>query len=184
MANTYPFRLEVLRRLTAVIESIGAPGPYQSYYETDMTNRVFRGRAMFGESDPIPMIAIVEPPVPVEQIPTPDGSDASTGVWELMVQGFVVDDPVNPTDPAQVLSSAVRRRLAFERMKIQGPRKMNQVGILNFGDIANTIEDMFIGEPKVRPSDDISTKAYFWLPVSFKLAEDLSDPLRYKEATS
>jgi hypothetical protein len=171
MANTHPFRLEVLRRLTSLLETVTTTDPEVP----NMAGRVHRGRIIFGEETPVPFICIMEPPVPVEQIAPPHGSDSTSGDWDLLIQGFVDDDKVNPTDPAHVLASSARQVLATHRAI--NARK----DILGFGERNNVVESITIGAPVVRNSDDISPTAYFWLPVTLKLVESLDDPLAYKE---
>lgn len=170
MANTKPFRLAMMERLSVLLETIG-PG---TGYSTAMTGRVFRGRILYGESDPVPMIAIIEPPVPVDQFRSPIGEDGSSGEWDILIQGFVNDDKKNPTDPAHYLAAQVRMVLADHR----AARRPDN-GMLGTGSRANMVTDIFIGSPVVRPSDEISAKAYFWLPVTMSVVEDLSDPLNY-----
>ena len=171
MANTHPFRLEVLRRLTTLLEAIV---PSNSDV-TIMTDRVHRGRIIFGEETPLPFICIMEPPVPIEQIPQPHGSDSTSGDWDLLIQGFVEDDKKNPTDPAHFLAADVRKALVTHRAL--NARK----DILGFGMKDNVVERITVGAPVVRNSDDISASAYFWLPVTLKIVESLEVPLEYKE---
>lgn len=172
MANTAPFRLEVLRRMTALIETIGVSS---AIAYADMSGKVKRGRIMFGEETPVPFVAILEPPIPVDQLPSPEGSDSTSGYWDLLIQGFVEDDEDNPTDPAHILCANVRAVLAQHRED----EHLN--GLFGMGVRTNVVEDIFIGEPKVRPSDEISAKAYFWLPIRLKVVETLTEPLNYKE---
>lgn len=173
MANTFPFRLEVLRRLTTLLEAITTSDPEIP----TMAGRVHRGRIIFGEETPLPFICIMEPPVPIEQIPTPHGSDSTSGDWDLLIQGFVEDDKKNPTDPAHFLASDVRKALATHR--VLNARK----DILGFGMNNNVVEKVIIGAPVIRNSDDISASAYFWLPITLKIVESLDAPLAYKEIT-
>jgi len=172
MANTDPFRLAIMKRLTALLQTIGP----STGYTVDMSDKVFRGRAVYGDSDPLPMIAIIEPPVPIEQLPSPLGSDGSTGQWHILIQGFLADDPKNPTDPAHFLAAQVRQVLVNHRVSRSDP----EVGMFGTGSRASRVDDIFIGAPVVRPPDEISAKAYFWLPVNLEVHEDLSDPLNYK----
>lgn len=173
MANTLPFRLEVLVRLTALLGTISVAG---GYFKDMPVASIFRGRIMYGESDPVPMLAIVEPPIPVELLPVPPGSSASIENWDLLIQGFIEDDPKHPTDPAHLYAADVRKVLALHKEDNQSRAK------LGFGDRANTVEDIFIGQLKVRPADEISAKTYFWLPVSLKVHENLANPLEYRSA--
>lgn len=173
MANTNPFRLEVMVRLTNLLGTIST---INGFLTTVPSTSIFRGRIAFGESDPLPMFAIVEPPIPLDQLPPPPGSEAHLGIWDLLIQGFIEDDIKHPTDPAHVYVADVRKVLAAHKLANQSNAK------LGFGNLANTVEDIYIGEPKVRPADEISAKSYFWLPVSLKVVENLANPLEYRSA--
>lgn len=166
MPQDYPFRLQVLRAIT---ESLSQINP-ENGYVNDLSSAVFRGRLYFGENDPLPMVSILEPPLPPDPIHSPAGSAKQVTDWDMLVQGFVADDPVNPTDPAHVLLADVRRALALERAKEIDADEPNMFGM------GRAVRSLHLGSPVVRPSDDISAKAYFYLPITIKVAEDLSDP--------
>lgn len=134
---------------------------------TNMVDRVKRGRLIFGEKDPVPMISILEVPIPLDQIVPPPDSTYSNGTWELLIQGFAKDDPDYPTDPAHVLMAATKKRLAEEK------RKNRDFKLLGMG---KHITDLRIGAGVVRPPDEVSAKAYFWLNLSLDIVEDLLDP--------
>lgn len=172
MPLTYPLRLEIQYRLCAALREI-EPG---NGYATDMSgtgsdNKVFRGRLIFGDTDPVPMLSLLDVPIPVDQLPSPKDSSVSSGQWELMIQGFAVDDRENPTDPAHVLMADVKKRLA--KLKEAANWRRPQDGILGLG---RHITGLYIGSGVVRPPDEISAKAYFWLNMVLDLAEDLDDP--------
>lgn len=169
-----PLRLEVQKRLTALLEGIDTSDGYviAAGYSGNLVGAVFRGRAMFGDSDPLPMLSVLEVPIPLDQIPAPRDSGYSSGRWELMVQGFVQDDRENPTDPAHILLADVKRALALESRKANYPGPDTQ-GILGLG---RQVTAIFIGPGVVRPPDELSAKAYFWLTITLDLAEDLTDP--------
>ena len=133
----------------------------------NMVGRVQRGRLIFGEKDPIPMISILEVPIPLDQIVPPIDSSYSSGTWELLIQGFAKDDVDFPTDPAHILMAAAKKRLAEEK------RKNRDYNILGMG---NHVTGMRIGAGVVRPPDEVSAKAYFWLNLSLDIVEDLFDP--------
>lgn len=161
-----PLRLVILRSLTAALE--------RAVYQYDeavapqpMTGKVFRGRVIFGESDPLPMLSILEAPIPPEQVPSPRPSGSSTGAWDLLLQGFVDDDYDNPTDPAHYLMAVAKAELAVER------EKNEDFNILGLGQ---HVTDISWGAGTVRPPDEISAKAYFWLPMSLTVVEDLTKP--------
>ena len=118
-----PFRTRVLTAFTAALEEITPANGYLSdlsdFVHTDgqPMKRVYRGRAYFGDSDPLPMVSVLEPreegdPFTVQ----PVLAIADPFDWRLLVQGFVEDDKTNPTDPAYTLLSDVRRRLAVDAL--------------------------------------------------------------------
>lgn len=168
-----PVRLRVLKKLGECIAEINPEDGY--FYDlrptAEVPERVFRGRVIFGDTDPLPMVSILEAPLPPDQIPSPPDATERTGDWDLMFQGFVEDDHLHPTDPAQYLLADVTRRLAVEK------RRNRDFAILGMG---KTVIDIQIGVGVVRPPDELSAKAYFWLPVTLKMSEDLLDP--YGEA--
>lgn len=171
-----PFRLRVQKAIVAALEEVSVEGVI-------MTGRVFRGRLIFGEGDAVPMLSIIEPPLPNEMRPSPLVSTTEDGWWDIIVQGFVRDDRDNPTDPAHRAMAAVKQRLGQE-LKRKGTggnaRQPDPFGV-NFtenGSIRpNTVEQFKIGAGVVRPPEEaVSTKAYFWLTLRLKIVEDNSDP--------
>lgn len=175
-----PLRLEIHKRLTALLESMSTDAGYkidlgsatEAAFEGDMSGRVFRGRTVFGDKDPLPMLSLLEVPIPLDQLGAPLDSGLSSGGWELMVQGFLRDDRENPTDPGHVLMADVKQCLALESKKANYIGRDDQ-GILGLG---RQVSKMVIGPGVVRPPDEISAKAYFWLTITLDLAEDLTRP--------
>jgi hypothetical protein len=163
-----PLRLEIHKRLSEALKEITVANGYV----TEVGPNVFRGRNIFGASDPLPLLSILEVPIPLDQREPPPDSPDSSGRWELMVQGWVEDDKENPTDPAHVLMADVKRRLAIERKKASyhGP---DSNGIFGLG---RNVLRLYIGGGVVRPPDEISVKAYFWLTITLDLVEDLEEP--------
>ena len=164
---TEPLRLRILKAMTVALKEISPANGFA----TNVQGNVFRGRVIFGENDPIPLLSILEVPIPLDQTPAPTDSEFSSGGWEIMVQGFVTDDPENPTDPAHLFMADVKKRLAQERRKALAMK--SEEGIFGLG---NFVTGMRIGAGVVRPPDEISAVAYFWLTVTLDIVEDLSDP--------
>jgi len=165
-----PYRLRLLKRMTAALHEINGEdgGYFNDLRPTEETPiKVFRGRVVFGDKDPLPMVSLLEAVLPGEQYPGAPDNPNRHGPWDLMVQGFVDDDFDNPTDPAQFLLADVVRRLALERNNVY-----RGTGIFGFQNITR----LDLGVGVVRPPDEISAKAYFWLPITLILAEDLTDP--------
>lgn len=183
MNNGEPFKLRVLHALTDCIKEVTPANGYTfdlaDFMAADdvMTARVYRGRPWFGDTDPIPMVSVLEP---VEEgdlffVPPPDDSTGSYD-WPLLVQGFVNDDPLNPTDPAYRLMRDVRRRLAREKLrKKPGMNTTDPLGTSQFGLPGCRVSDMKISTGKVRPADDVSAKAYFWMVVTLTITEDAEE---------
>lgn len=177
MADTV-LRLRMLRNLTTWLEGTDAAtfGVLDAAGSTltDFTDRVKRGRIMFGDKDPLPMLSILEVPIPLDQIVPPPDSSYSSGAWELLIQGFAVDDSDHPTDPAHVLMAAVKKRLAQAKIQTKAYRESGIGDFKVFG--MKQITGMAIGAGVVRPPDEVSSKAYFWLNLTLDVAEDLADP--------
>lgn len=158
-----PFRLKVLQALTQVLESINP----DNGYEFDLSGAVFRGRDTFDHNDPLPMISILEAITENDGLQAPRGGGKVVTPWLLLLQGWAEDDKQNPTDPGQRLLAAVKMRLAQERVRREGYH------ILGMG---GKIDDIKFSTGVVRPADEVSAKAYFWLKVELSLVEDLLNP--------
>lgn len=165
---TNPARLQIQKNMTAVLQGI----TIANGYATDIGTDVYRGRIVYGDEAPVPMLSILEVPIPLDQDQPAAPTGLSKGPWELMVQGWVKDDRENPTDPAHFLMADVKKCLALER-KRGHDWNAPEDGIFGLGRI---ITDMYIGAGVVRPPEEISAKAYFWLTVTLDLAENLEDP--------
>lgn len=165
MPYSDPFRLRVLKALTDSLKQITPANGYQH----DLSAGVFRGRELFGENDPIPMVSILEAVDEFDQSMSPRGGEGSSGPWPLLIQGFVDDDLENPTDPAHHLMAEVKRQLVVERQRARDYRD----GILG---LAGQVDALNFSAGVVRPPDGISGKAYFWLRVDLTLVEDLLNP--------
>lgn len=172
-----PFRLRVLKALSAALAEI-EPATDQVYVN-DLTpdgekERVIRGRLAFGSDDPLPMLSIIEPPLAIDQLPQPKDDGGSNGEWELVIQGWVEDDHDHPTDPAHVLMADVKARLAALKEAQEKARRKTGNSAYLLGE--KGVTSLQIGAGVVRPADEISSKAYFWLNIVFGVAENASNP--------
>lgn len=158
-----PFRLRALRSLTAALETIH---PDNGYHH-DLRGRTFRGRAAYGTDDPIPMLSILEAPIPAEELKARGNHEASIASWELLVQGFCEDDHINPSDPAHHLMAEVKAALIQEKRRDRGNNILSMDG---------RVVEMWVGQGTVRPPEDPSSTAFFWLTLTLRIAEDLSQP--------
>lgn len=161
-------RVRLLEAMAASFRKIVPGGPER--YHFDLSERpdcVVIGRNIFGDDDRVPMVTILEVPVPLDQIVPPPDSSYSRGTWDLLVQGFVPDDKEHPTRPAHHLMADVKYRLAVEK------RRNKDFAILGMG---NHIVDLRIGAGVVRPPNELSEYAFFWLNVAMDIVEDLMNP--------
>lgn len=158
-----PFRLRVLKALNAALEEITPANGYTF----DLSGRVYRGRDIFGNDEEPPFVAILEAIEQDENIPSPQAGGTIKGPWTLQIQGFAPDDRDHPTDPAHALMADVKKRLIQERLRER------QYNIL---DMEGKVVEMRISQGVVRPADEVSSVAYFWLRMTLTVVENLLDP--------
>jgi len=133
------------------------------------SDRVFRGRTIFGENDPLPAVAVLEDPRSLDANNGTGNSTAAANEFRLLIQGFVRDDKDHPLDPAYMLSAEIIKALV-------GAKK-ERFNILGMGSRAPCVSSLSIGQPIHRPADDeISSQAYFLIPIRLMLAENLETP--------
>jgi len=177
-----PFKLRVLHALTDCLKTITPANGYvfdmADFDPGDgvMTSRVYRGRMWFGDDgegggDALPMLSVLEGVSPADEgAEPPVNAVVGEYAWPLMIQGFLEDDKANPTDPAYVLLADVRRRLVQEKKRRIGPNR----NILGFDE--NRLIDLQVGAGVVRPADDVSAKAWFWLTLTLTILDNADDP--------
>lgn len=102
-------QLVILKRLTTLLEGITPANGY----DYDLTGRVFRGKTVFGASEQVPFISILESLRP-DPAPMEAGNEkaARTENWELLIQGWAQTNQQFPTDDLYNLKGAVELRLA------------------------------------------------------------------------
>lgn len=166
-------RLEVLKRLTAHLESEIS---VSNGYKHNLDGGVARGRMWFDTSDPLPMVSILESPNP-DRFPNRAGEQDNTHVsqrdnWTILVQGWTADDKQHPTDPSYELMADVKKALA--RLTHVSPDH----GIPTHPNylLGGLIADMQYEPGTVRPPDEQSSKAFFWMRVILKFVENVNDP--------
>lgn len=167
-----PRRLRIKRAICRALEEI-QPGDGEYFWDlrpTDGERHVWRGRVIFGDDTPLPAVTILEVPLQPDQRASSAANPARNGPWELLLQGFVADDLDNPTDPAEYLMADVVARLAKAKREINQPRGTK--GFLNM----QYVTDIRIGQGVARPPDEVSNKAYFWVPITLDVVEDMSNP--------
>jgi len=161
-------QLVILKRLTNHLAGMTEAGGY-GY---DMACRVFRGRTVVGAETSLPALTILE------AAETPDGNPAGferlarDSTMRLLVQGFVADDKVNPTDPAHALKAMVEKRLAEIMAERNGRPRFPAAYLLG-----GLIEGISFGTGACRPPQpNVSDKAFFWIPVNVRFVADAENP--------
>lgn len=157
-----PYRLAVMKKLTDQLKGI----TISNGYAYDLTDSVFRGRALFDDDDPVPMLSILESPR--SEPGQFSGENARKGELTVLVQGWAVDDAENPTDPAYFLMAAVEHRLA------RVTAINNSTGDPLYPNeymLDRLVGDFKVQQGVVRPPmmDGISSKAFFYLAVTLTL---------------
>ena len=160
-------RLTILKALTAHLQGITPANGYQH----DLSTAVHRGRVAFGNDTALPCVNILEPLNPDREPRIADAVLVQKDDWVLLIQGWVDDDESNPTDPAHLLMADVKKRLAL--LMIDPLRDPNPAYMLG-GKVAN----VFIEPGTVRPPDENSARAYFYLRIVLSVVEHLDDPYR------
>jgi hypothetical protein len=157
-------RLVILKALTAHLETVTVANGYQH----DLLGKVLRGALVVSNEDyPVPVISVLESFNP-DRAPNAVGGNfrrEQKDLWVLLVQGWAVDDADHPTDPAHNLMADVKKCLA------QIADEENAAYMLGYKVAGINIEPGV-----VRPADETSAKAYFWMRVVLEVTERLSDP--------
>lgn len=171
MADTK--RLLLKKRLTEWLEGITPANGYQHDLSTvGDVQRVFRGRDTFGESDPLPCVAILEPLNPDREI---DGAGSGRVVFEqtvLLIQGWAAKTgAVHPTDAADLLLGDLKKRLGELLSLDLKPHEISANHMLG-----GLVTDILIEPGTVRPPDQFSALAYCYFRVAFGFVESMDDP--------
>jgi hypothetical protein len=165
-------RLTILKALTKHLEGIDGLDPY----EHDLRLKVFRGINIFGTElghEP-PMLSILEGKATDYGNFADEYQTVRLDSWLLLVQGWVKDDPLNPTDPAYGLLADVEMRLSDIVATKPSDGTPKYPGVYLLGGL---ISSLTLASPVVRPPEEgLSSKAFFYLPVLVGLKSDITKP--------
>ncbi|RWF33715.1 MULTISPECIES: hypothetical protein [unclassified Mesorhizobium] len=171
-----PFRLRVVKGVCAALKTITPANGHLHDFSDFIDDagrpaeRVFRGRTVYGDGDPLPMLSVLEDPRAREPVGGGLKGGFSSNEFRLLIQGFVQDDKDHPLDPAYLASADVISALVKAKL-------VNNFNFLGLGNVAPCVIEILIGEPVHRPPDDeISAVAYFLVPVTLILAENFETP--------
>lgn len=174
---TDPIKLQILKALTDELKSITPANGYASNLadfdpgDGVMTPRVYRGRAFYGDNDPVPLLSVLEATNGEEVINEMVAEKPSMEYWwPLIIQGWVQDDPQNPTDPAYALLRDVRKCFAKQMKRLSG---MHERRI--FGFTENHITGIRFGSGIVRPANELSAYAGFHLLLELQIFDNADE---------
>ena len=166
-----PLRLAVLKKITALLETVTVANGYLY----DLTGCVFRGRTAFGDNDPIPLISLLEGDSP--EVVNLAGANRTQRErqWSIILQGWVENDHKNPSDPAYYLAAEVERCLG----QITAVNRLGDAEVPEWyylgGDLKVT--SFAIGAPVIRPpTEGVEKHATFYMPLLIGLAEKAGEP--------
>lgn len=155
-------RLAILKRLTEHLETITK----DNGYDHDLDGRVLRGHLVIGDRE-VPLVSVLESFNP-DREPSEAGGHIERQQkdhWILLIQGWAQDDADNPTDPAHGLMADVKKCLS---------RIIDQRDPAHL--LGGLVIDARIEPGVVRPPDETSAKAFFWLRMQLDVTEWLRDP--------
>lgn len=163
-----PIRLTVLKALTAHLEGI-VHSVGEDWDGFNLAGRVYRGISRYGaEMGEEEFLSILEAPRPDAGITTGVLNSSRVEEWPLLLQGWTKDDKTNPSDPVYRLMNVVELRLK-EIVAVHGRTGMPIVPSKYL--LGNLITSFSFGPGVVRPpTEGISSKAFFYLPLRVGLA--------------
>lgn len=169
-----------LTTLKALTDYLAAEVSIANGYKHTLANAVFRGRMQFGDTDPLPMVSILENIDP-DRFPrragaADDAAPLQKEEWVLLITGYTEDDKLNPTDTAYELLADVKKALA-KLIKDAHPMTAEQRHASYM--LGGLIGGMTMEPGTVRPpQEQVSTRAFFYMRAILKFVEDLNDPYK------
>jgi hypothetical protein len=173
MSEKIPLKTYILRNIRQHLEGIN---PGNGYFH-DLTDSVFFGRISYGDSDPLPMVSIIEPPLPPEPYALEYRGSRQYYPWRIVIQGFTRDKKGDrqDTEPSYLLAAEVLKRMHEEiSKKTKDASFFPNADARLFG--TDKLVDASLILNSVRPPDEVSSKAYFWQVYDLKIVEDFLDP--------
>ena len=159
-----PKQLRILRKLTAHLEVTSGYTPL----------KVFRGKSVITAKEVGDTLSILEAPRPIVGIPAGEQKLKRLENWTLLIQGWPIDDPENPSDPAYFMKAAVEQHLSLIVAELPDGRQRTDSLYMLGGDIGS----LTIGQGVVRPPSEeaASRLAMFYLPLILEITTDVRNP--------
>lgn len=159
-----PKQLRILRKLKALLE-------VTSGYEG---TKVWLGKSVITAKETQDTLSILEAPRPIVGSPAAEQGVKRNEPWTLLVQGWPVDDPAAPSEPAYWMKAAVEQQLSLVIAELPDGRQRTDPVYMLGGDIAS----LTIGQGVVRPPSEeaASRLAMFYLPLIVGITTDVRNP--------
>lgn len=159
-----PKQLRILRKLKALLE---ATSGYEGV-------KCFLGKSVITAKDATDTLSILEAPRPIVGQPAAEEGVKRLESWTLLVQGWPVDDPDEPSAPAYWMKAAVERQLSLVVAELPDGRQRKDKLYKLGGDIGS----LTIGQGVVRPPSEeaASRLAMFYLPLILEITTDVRNP--------
>lgn len=162
-------RLQVLKALTARLETITEANGYAH----NLTGLVFRGRSIYGNSDPTTMLSLLEAPR-ADPGRFAGGNEARAEQWMLLLQGWAPDDPKHPSDPLYALADDVEIALSLINAQKEPSGFPVDRAVYHLPDPVTSkplITGFQFSPPVIRPPvEAVSSKSFFYMTLMVGLA--------------
>ncbi|MGK0583699.1 hypothetical protein [Proteus mirabilis] len=156
-------KLEILKALTSLLETVSSDGN-ENIRPYNLAGSVYRGRTVFGDNDPVPLVSILEAKGANYADYADDFKIINKTGWNLLIQGWV--DPIDPkqeTDPVYELVQDVI--CALQKINAVRPETGKPL-YPEYYRLGGRIFELTLGDEVVRPSEvEVSSKAFFYLPI-------------------
>ncbi len=159
-----PYRWLVLQNLKQAFQNITPANGFVN----DLSNSVYVGRSILESSDgaPVPQISILEPPINDSVVKPLILCPKQQYELILIIQGITDSSEIvgkQPTEDAYVLLAEVKKVLGNLMSDTKQGKK----------PLHPSVTDIAVSPGVVRPTDELSSYDYFWLPISIKIVEDM-----------
>lgn len=167
MADSH--RLKVLKALTTRLETITIANGYQH----DLAGLVFRGRSIYGASDPGTMLSLLEAPR-ADPGRYAGGNEARSEQWTLLLQGWAPDDAKHPSDPLYALADDVEVALSLINAQREPSGFPLDKAVYHLPDPVTgkaLVTGFQFSPPIIRPPvEAVSSKSFFYMTLVVGLA--------------
>lgn len=160
-------QLRILKKLTAHLTAPEVTSGYPGF-------KTYRGLAVVPAKELTDCLSILEAPRPIVGEPAGEQGLKRKELWTLLVQGWPIDDALNPSDPAYAMKALVERQLSLIVVELPDGRQRTDDLYLLGKDIIS----MTIGQGVVRPPSEegASRLAMFYLPLYLELTTNVVNP--------